>query len=950
MNDRIFSPEFLESYLVDFRLKSVTNIDHKMVVLKKWRDSIRSSKVNLQKEEETKSIFIQDIFCDILGFDSKNPNHWQVREEFKSIVGATKPDAALGSFKIENKKLFNEVHVVVEIKNANTNLDEKQNRKDFTGTPVDQAFLYASKMGGNCKWVVVSNLIEIRFYHYSSQNTYQSYQLAHLSEEELLKELLFLFHKDRLTNTIHASTDKLFEIRKNLSDQPSLYAHIIDQMHHALHRFEGLNFIDPDFIANMKPFNLENHQVWHFEKGRLLTLNPDISELLAGITVQEHGLNLSKKVLAKINKAKVLEPELKLTFILKCLHSCLISEICAPKNLIDLSKRASKDSGFSLRHFHFIEDDEMNITSTKIQVVDHCNCINCTYRKFDFKSMIKSANDVRRNIDGDPLEEAYMQYLLATDNYKAAYFTYKKAEIITKNREKGSIKYFISKINQMHLHNLVEGFGDAENNLDILDDIRSIDLDHSIHNELDMYVDADVRRYLIEIKEDKLFTKVRKKVAEIIARIKEGNDRSDDLSLLQHNYNLLYSHFHKNYLVFDAFTDFKQTVNEIIAILINKFKNKEIKYLNEFYLVETILYVDPSTLRLLLANCPDIVITNLEKETIVTHAANYLQSFFIEGSYGAFKEDLLIGQLLNSNFQSKIVNFFSNTFQILSKISFESREIEPLTKPLVNFMNTQEFLSWDDLQSLGNFLERYGYILKEFQLEEMLKKAVEGDKYGTHRYHKLTESLCKTLHDFYPNYKIADQSLGKRAVANNTDHNGKRHINHLIHLRLVLDDNNLTYLISQFVSELEQNFDGGTFRRLVHFNIIPWSSQDYFIKYIKEVNKLKRVGFSTFNENGEPHFTDLTMINFILHLYNYDIDRQIPELGLLKNLSDFEQWAIYPDDFDYDLFDPRWLLAFPKCESLKLLKGNSKISTALQLFLKRNYHERLSKLYFCLLN
>lgn len=77
----------------------------------------------------------------------------------------------------------------------------------------DVRFEYASKMGINCKWAIVSNFKETRFYSSKFQGSYQVFFLEDLADENKLKEILFLFHKDRfITKEERSSTDKLYVI------------------------------------------------------------------------------------------------------------------------------------------------------------------------------------------------------------------------------------------------------------------------------------------------------------------------------------------------------------------------------------------------------------------------------------------------------------------------------------------------------------------------------------------------------------------------------------------------------------------------------------------------------------------------------------------------------------------------------------------------------------------
>ncbi len=100
---------------------------------------------------------------------------------------------------------------MIELKDANTNLDERQNRHNDNRTPVEQAFGYQHKIGKDCKWVIVSNFNEIRLYHHSSSIEYEQFFIKELSDEEKLKRFFFLLGKENLISKNGISViDSLF--------------------------------------------------------------------------------------------------------------------------------------------------------------------------------------------------------------------------------------------------------------------------------------------------------------------------------------------------------------------------------------------------------------------------------------------------------------------------------------------------------------------------------------------------------------------------------------------------------------------------------------------------------------------------------------------------------------------------------------------------------------------
>ena len=380
----IFSDKFLSHYLPDFRLSSVTDIRGINLLIKDLIEELESGKIESMKEEEFKSRFLSTFFGDILGFNYGNSNKWQLREEKKSTTDGTKPDGALGYFFVDADN--DNVRAVIEIKDANTDLDVKQKRV-HKKTPIEQAFGYVSKAGGNCNWVIVSNVKEIRFYPSLDQARCQIFFLKDLEKENKLKELLFLFHKDRFIKEYgKSSTDKLFQQARIALKKDSKPIHIIDKIYNSLKRFEGLKFVDPSYIATIFPFNILDDYVWQYHNNKLFTINGEIYKLLIGIRIEGSEIRFSKGLEEEIFAFSVLEAKSKLEWIFTFLNHSLIEEITAIKDYKQIKESRKKTIGFSVRHIFNFEEGEEGITQN-INIIkgETCNCLSCVFRSLSSK-------------------------------------------------------------------------------------------------------------------------------------------------------------------------------------------------------------------------------------------------------------------------------------------------------------------------------------------------------------------------------------------------------------------------------------------------------------------------------------------------------------------------------------------------------------------------------------
>jgi len=203
----IFSVKELRRKVAEKYSLNVINLKEKIGIVKNWQESIVSGKVFSSKEEEIKPFFLTQFFGDILGYEYKNSTDWNLRFENKTELDNKKADAALGFFKIENKQeTKKDVRAVIEIKDARTTFDKAQNRADFKGSAVEQAFMYAAKSGENCKWVIVSNFLEIRLYLANDMTKYESFDILSLDDTYNFLRFYYLLSNEQLFHKKIAST------------------------------------------------------------------------------------------------------------------------------------------------------------------------------------------------------------------------------------------------------------------------------------------------------------------------------------------------------------------------------------------------------------------------------------------------------------------------------------------------------------------------------------------------------------------------------------------------------------------------------------------------------------------------------------------------------------------------------------------------------------------------
>ncbi len=950
----LFTQNFLSHYLTDFKLSNVTNVKFARDTIEGLLLELKSGKLESLKEEELKSRFLNEFFGNVLSFNYGNSNFWTLSEEVKTKVDGTKVDGALGYFTKDKKN--NDVRAVIEIKDAKTNLDEKQKRKD-SKSPVSQAFEYASKMGEKCKWVIVSNFKEIRFYS-NFRGKYQVFFLEELKDENKLKELLFLFHKDRFIKENGASsTEQLFKISSLELKENEKPRHVLDEIYTSLMRFKGFNYVAPNYLSSLKPFNILNEYVWHYRKGSLMTLNDKIYEFFQGIDCNKGEILISDDLEKELIELKVIEYRKKIEESIKFLNHSQITEISCIKDYQRVIVSRSHGIGFSHKHHFRFSEKEGFTKSIDLLKFTSCDCISCNFKSLDLKHLLGKLKVAQSDENSISLEYGYGNYLVKTNNYKTAFNIYKKLSTKLKNKEGFEVEYFLAKLNMKYLHNLIWEDKKLRDSIEIKEEIRDIDLNKILYDEIEYSISDDVRNYLLKVKDEKLFLSVRKEVydrLEKIRNLKLHYDHVNDSHMgtshileLADEYNRLQLHLNKNRIIFNVFHDYKLLSAKTFEGFILSYltKGMGLNRINSFYLNEFLMNIYPKEFKRIFSKVDSVKVNLEDQGVLIKNISNLFSSYYDKGLFANtyLKNKILEEYLVDLQFKERYSGLISNAFTLLRKINFSENYFKGIIEAMIAFLSIEEELAWYQIEEFGKLILDKGNCFSEEQMLRIFEISIDRDKPNNNKYEKLIESVCKAIFKHHPHYKIKDKRLIKKAVANI---NGVSKWFYVSYILKVADDKYKKILINEIEEELDEKFEFDFYDHLIRKGLFDYKRKDYFKRYVEERSNYQQEGFTNEFKDGKPVFKGHIFYNFVILLNILDFDRNSELLDLFTEISDYERWLLRPKDYDYSNFDAKWVLASDNIYILKSLKGIKELSKAVEKELKKEFSSKLSEIYY----
>jgi hypothetical protein len=128
----------------------------------------------------------------------------------------------------------------------------------------------------------------------------------------------------------------------------------------------------------------------------------------------------------------------------------------------------------------------------------------------------------------------------------------------------------------------------------------------------------------------------------------------------------------------------------------------------------------------------------------------------------------------------------------------------------------------------------------------------------------------------------------------------------------------------------------------------PKTFEEFANHVLQQANNLPEYGIS---DDGHPvggNFQPWNHLYITIHqIYSY----RLFDLPIVSKLheslrSNLFKWILKPNEFDYSLFEIKWLLVFQGAVFLEVLKGNSTLLNAIEESLKINYNVRVAEIFY----
>ena len=715
---------------------------------------------------------------------------------------------------------------------------------------------------------------------------------------------------------------------------------IVQQQYLSLKRFDELPVLPSDFINNIYPFNLSDKNISRINKSILRSNNDELKNFYF-----EHSSASEDEY-----SNWVYEPETEEEiYIAKELKSAQI-------NFIENREKGE----FSKLTFIKVDEEKKE-----------CECFVCLFYNLKLDKLIERLDNYQVDktslLDND-MRAAYANYKLG--NLKRSIQQYEKTALKAWQSEK-VITYYVATQNIKRLRNLlytetVIGTNDQKDKVRLVDKIDEMDIEEVFYQLPSL--DDEQRKLLKTINDNTIIHQTEKtieenldktvNIRELYRRRGEQHFGPEHDKIIQKELTRLFTFYAGNLLVYDEYSEFKRVCKKGVEALIanhsidSSYEKRLDKFSALFFNI-FLFYSDADELKKLTQRYKVSTLPAEQKdiEHLLVKVNNFLSSTYVT-SYSSNAKDespSLKKQLANSNhFKDSIRSIVNNVFLLLSSIEINKSSAEPLIKNLLRFLESESILYWKNIEFISSFIFNQGHLFSSEDCEKLLQIGKGKSKYFSHS-SDFADAIAHIFRDHLSGETVDKDLLSHLLESFSAQLNLIEYYRNMLALWHTGDEEVRLKIKSIVEQHLDEKFDIEYFRLALFRDIT--NERRFIIKSLERFNQNPDKGYQEIR-GGVPMHTGVTadLTNFAHTLYSKNISLEESILNEVEQVPDYVKFFLFPKLFDYNKFDPLWLLFYnpnhdDSAEIYDKLSKVQKVKKAVKESLKKEYNSELAMVY-----
>ncbi|MGN6601385.1 MAG: PIN domain-containing protein [Ginsengibacter sp.] len=699
---------------------------------------------------------------------------------------------------------------------------------------------------------------------------------------------------------------------------------LTDQLFDSLTKYKDqLEFIPTNILIRIFPFKIENQEYdyTYHSPFQINTNNKKVIELFRASDYSRYGLPAGSQDQFGLRKKAVKDTMREINQIL---NNNLIFKINSVNNQLQ-AEIMGNDS-------------------------EKCDCVLCSYNRLDFVTAYKRLAQSPLKDVKETMKHAYIHFQFG-NFLKAFELFYHSYQVSDKERK--SIQAFICLYNLKRLSIYIRGYFSKidETTRQLMAGIEKVTLEEY---KLTVSNDLFAKENIEWIQNNEFYNTAFQKIEIVLKKIRDhyytqlagGWSTNSNYHILLSELAEIETFLDANSIIYNNYSEFTELINSFMEGMFTVYSLDERQSQKLFKLDNPLI--------VLIAKFSD-------RETII----KYFKHLHLKGlkytreSKGTLIETAILqllhdveklneiysseNGLTNQFFWDKYRRIFGNLILFVTISAPDSFDYNRIFEKLVAILPAEKFLRKFDSAIISDFVKEKGKYFTTSILKKFLLVCIDNDKFHDE---KIFHAISLQISRHHPGARISDNKTFETIVTYFLQNCPKCKNLHspelLLYAHNILSATLQKKMQHLLVSRLNADFNQETFYLLAILDIIDY--KPFFSRYLSGVTPVKKSSkpLGLFN-NTVANYLPLSQLLNLCFKNNIDLNAQ--EFQKFKGISDYYDWLLDMEHFNYDRFNPHWILAYRTVHYLKKIFTNEKTSTFMGEYLKQNKHPVLAELY-----
>ena len=608
---------------------------------------------------------------------------------------------------------------------------------------------------------------------------------------------------------------------------------------------------------------------------------------------------------------------------------------------------------FTENNIFNIVSNEYRPTKSIINIKNNEDDFLDNFNKYKFITVLKNLTKLSNKIALDEILRMGFFYYKIGDLIKSKDMFLAAKKIAEKENKK--IIALIIQHNLFHLGKFIKGrYWRLNNKIKIVEELTSILLNNIEVDNIDEPIkEFIVSRDFFNRAEVSIQSNTQKVEKNYYSYIRGGSSSSNYEYELDYEYGTLNSFLSKNYIVYDQYSDYTRVINNIFNSLLASYSikkgNNRITNISDYFLVNFIEYGKIKDFEKYLSRYQIFEIEYVKSEDVDYNFVNLFTTF--TENIGLELDELLKNKEENfvEYFQNLCNNRFNNFVFFAGIITLKNEEVKIITENILKTLVNKNVSQRNSIENVIDYFIRKRKQIEEKQLIKLIFYSLKNTEYYYSNSLVSLFNFLKREKTTLTFTKTQFKTVTKHFYAkSNKKDEVKFDYDLAIDIYGILPPEHKIIIKENILKKLFNPFDKQLYFLAVAYDIIDYNFEESFAKYIDSIDMKneKPNNRSAFIDREHNFIRYQVLDSFFNIAFKVDLNLSDDKFHKFKGYSDYYDWLLDIDNFDYTKFDPYWVDEYGSIYYYQKMRKHKIVEVEVRKHLSKANDNRLKEIFY----